>query len=214
MPRKRFSDDDWQAIGEFVKSEFARRQEKRRNLERLWKEIDRQIAMTPVPRKVESGKEADWFPNTEMPLQFNALEVIAADARRLKFPRGTEWFEVKSEFSDKYEARFNQRRQENPLSGDTPLPVKLDQEGADTLVKTVLDHYHRLYDFRGQIDLFDTEAIKYGTAIARVRPVKTAKFSHDFRGQKNVNLVGPAVITCSIKNTYLDDRQTAVLHEG
>ncbi len=214
MPRERFSDDDWQAIGEFVKSEFARRQEKRDGLEKLWKEIDRQIAMTPVPRRVESGKEADWFPNTEMPLQFNALEVIAADARRLKFPRGTEWFEVKAEFSDKYEARFNQRRQENPLSGDTPLPVKLDQEGADTLVKTVLDHYHRLYDFRGQIDLFDTEAIKYGTAIARVRPVKTAKFSHDFRGQRNVNLVGPAVITCSIKNTYLDDRQTAVLHEG
>ncbi|KKK48753.1 hypothetical protein LCGC14_3141980, partial [marine sediment metagenome] len=182
MSHKRFTDSDWQAIGEFVKSEFARRQEKRNPLEKLWKEIDRQIAMIPVTRKVESGKEEDWFPNTEMPLQFNALEVIAADARRLKFPRGTEWYNVSAEVSDKYEQRFKERREKFPLIGAAALPVKLDQETADTLVKTVLDHYHRLYDFRTQIDLFDAEAIKYGTAIARVRPVKTAKFSHDFRG--------------------------------
>ncbi len=214
MAVRRFSDSDWQAIGEFVKSEFARRQEKRRNRERLWKEIDRQIAMTPVPRKIESGKEEDWFPNTEMPLQFNALEVIAADARRLKFPRGTEWYNVSAEISDKYEQRFQERRDKFPLIGGAALPVDLDQETADTLVKTVLDHYHRLYDFRGQVDLLDAEAIKYGTFVGRVRPVKTAKFSHDFRGQRNVNLTGPAVIACSIKNTYLDDRQTAVLHEG
>lgn len=211
---KRFSDADWQLIGDFIKSEFARRKEKRRTLEALWKEIDRQIAMTPKPRKVESGTEADWFPNTEMPLQFNALEVIAADARRLKFPRGTEWFNVSAEVSDDYQERFLKRRSEFPLIGGTAVPMELDQETADTLVKTTIDHYHRLYDFRTQIDLFDAEAIKYGTAVTRVRPVRTAKFSQDFRGQRNVNLTGPAVITCSIKNTYLDDRQTAVLHEG
>lgn len=213
MARK-LSQSDWASVGDFIKAELSRRQEKRWGLEKLWKEVDRQIEMTPVARNIESGKEKDWFPNMELPLQFNALEVIAADARRLKFPRGTEWFSTSAELSDKYLQRFSERRDRFPLIGGAEVPVKLDQETADTLIKTVMDHYHRLYDFRTQVDLLDTEAIKYGTFVGRVRPVTSSKFSHDFRGLKNSNLAGPAVIACSIKNTYLDDTQTAVLHEG
>ena len=211
---RQLSQSDWVSVGDFIKAELSRRKEKRRGLESLWKEVDRQIEMTPKTRVVESGKDTDWFPNLELPLQFNALEVIAADARRLKFPRGTEWFSASAELSDKYLKRFDERRESFPLIGGAKVPVKLDQESADSLVKTVVDHYHRLYDFRTQIDLLDAEAIKYGTFVGRVRSVKSNKFSHDFRGLRNSNLAGPAVIACSIKNTYLDDTQTAVLHEG
>ena len=47
-----------------------------------------------------------------------------------------------------------------------------------------------------------------------VTPVKLTNFSYDFRGLDKEGLIGPAVIPCSIKNTYLDDTPTAVLHEG
>ena len=212
--RKRLNEKDWLAVGESVKAELDRRKGERRGLERLWKEVDRQIAMSPKGVETESGDKDDWFPAIELPLQFNALEVIAADARRLKFPRGSEWFSVSADLSDDYMERWAKRRETKALIGGTPLQVKLDQETANNLVKATMDYYHRLYDFRTQIDLFDTECIKYGTGIGRVRAVQHADFGYDFRGLKTSGLIGPAVIACSIKNTYLDTSQPAVMQEG
>lgn len=210
---------DWVAVGDYVHQELQRRKSKRATLEQQWAEVDRQVAMTPIAREVKSGDRKDWFPDMELPLQFNALEVIAADARRLKFPRGSEWFSVSAELSDEYMDRFQKLRDRRPLvsagavDGD-PQQIILDQETGNTLIKVVLDHYHKLYDFRSAIDLFDVEAIKYGTSVARVRPINALNFGYDFRGNQNPSQIGPAVIASSIKNTYLDDLAAVVLHEG
>ena len=83
--------DDWQLIADWVRNEYERRKERRIELERIWKEIDRQLSMTPLPRQVSSGAKTDWYPELELPSQFQTLEVISADARRLLFPRNTEW---------------------------------------------------------------------------------------------------------------------------
>jgi hypothetical protein len=160
-------------------------------------------------------------------MPFNSLEVIGADTRRLKFPRGTEWFSVLPEISDKYIKRWEEQRENKPLLSGAGFSfeedsefkrlaqqVDLDQETANTIVKASMDHYHRLYDFRSQMDLFDAEMIKYGTGVVRVRPLRTTRSFMDFRGNKLDGIEGPAVIPCSIKNTYLDDTPPAVLHEG
>lgn len=184
-------------------------------LNKVWKEIDRQVAMIPLPREPQPGsKSEDWLPNTELPLQFNTLEVNCADARRLKFPRGSEWFSVSADLSKEYTDRFRTRRESNPIIAGVKAPMDLTQETANTLTKSVIDHYHRLYDFRSHIGLFDVEAIKYGTSILRVKEVQTPKFFNDFRGTKVASLRGPAVVPTPIKSVYLDDTPAMVMMEG
>ncbi|KKK63094.1 hypothetical protein LCGC14_2997750, partial [marine sediment metagenome] len=184
---------DWKAIGEFIKAEKERRAEARFHKEQQWKEVDRQIRMEPKPRVTASGKDQDWFPNIELPLQFDTLEVTVADVKRLIFPRGTEWYDVNAELSDDYLERFKRRRETKPLIGSQPLPVKLEQETANTLVKTAIDHYHRLFDFRANVISFAIEMVKYGSGVARVREVSLPQLSSDFRGMKG-DVRGPAMI--------------------
>ena len=212
--RESLSKDDWTAIAHYIREEKVRRKENRKDREKIWKEIDRQIAMTPKARKQDDITRPSWYPDVELPLQFNALEVIAADCRRLLFPRSGNWFKVKSEVSDEYLARFQNRRLLRAMIGTEPLPMQLDQETADVLVMTTLNHYHQFYDFRGQFDLVINEQIKYGTGICRVRSVRHAGFSQEYRGVRAETMKGPAIIPCSVWNTYLDDSWTALMHEG
>ena len=209
--------NDWSLISHWILGEKERRagNPRRRDLERVWKEIDRQVAMVPLARVPQPGsRRNDWLPNTELPLQYNALEVNTADARRLKFPRGSEWYAASADISPEYEERFARRREKFPLVGGVSAPMKMNQETANTLVKATLDHFHKLYDFRSNIDLFDVECLKYGTADLRVKEVLTPKFFNDFRGTKLETARGPAVVPVSIKSVYLDDTPMAVMQEG
>ena len=210
--------NDLSMVARYIKSEFETRKQRRKDLEVVWKEVDRQIAMTPFPRELQSGKKNDWLPDLELPLQFNTLEVNAADARRLKFPRGSEWYSVSANLTDEYQKRWTERREKHETVGKfpdgRPIPIKLDQDTANIYVKAVLDHFHRLYDFRGMVDLFDAECIKYGTGAARIRQVSVHKFFPEYRGAKPGAAMAPAFIPASIKNTYLDDSPIAVMHEG
>lgn len=216
MADKQLSPNDWRLVAEWVRSEKERRKgaPRRKELELIWQEIDRQVAMVPLTKSLQSGQKEDWLPDLELPLQFNTLEVNAADARRLKFPRGTEWFTVSSDLTDEYLKRFEQRRDKFPMIGGKPIPMKLDQETANVLVKAVMDHNHRQYDFRAKVDLFDVECLKYGTGVLRTKEVITHKFFNDFRGTTAQSARGPAVVPVSIKNVYLDDTPLAVMHEG
>ena len=214
MARSILSPDDWSEVAVYIRDEKERRKGARSDLESMWGEVDRQVAMKPVARRYGRGDQADWYPELELPAQFNTLEVVAADARRLLFPRDTDWYTVTSDLSDGYMKRWAERRQRVPMIGKQAGPMDLDQETCDTLVKATIDHYHRYYDFSGQLDLLLAECLKYGTMCGRVRAVKWAKFSHDYRGVTAENIMGPAIVPCSMKTTYLDDTVSAVMQEG
>jgi hypothetical protein len=232
--RKTLSTDDWEQVATWIKEEKERRANSKARLaiEAIWKEVDRQVAMDPVPRTLGRGNKSDWYPEIELPSQFNTLEVLAADARRLLFPRDTDWFYATSNLSDDYMERFLKRRQSGSLLGPKwqefikakasasgqPTPesptMNLDQETADVLVKVTLDHFHRYYDFSGNMDLWLAEIFKYGTSPGRVRQVKWTKFNHEFRGVTADSIVGPGFWCPGIKNTYPDDSSAQVMHEG
>jgi hypothetical protein len=59
QPRKPFSKADLKIIAEYIRVEFAKRQGNRRDLEKHWKEIDRQVRMSPRIREVNSGEKKD-----------------------------------------------------------------------------------------------------------------------------------------------------------
>ena len=215
--RPQLSPRDWDLIAEYVNAELQARISKRGDLTKKWEDIDRQLRMDPEKREVTSGQTKDWYPDLEEPLQYNALEVIMADLDDALFPKGAEWFSVLSNVTNKYIERFERRRAANPLieTGLEGVPdSRIDQEGADALVKAVLDYFHRVYDFRKMVNLSTAECVKYGTGVTRVRQVKLSRFSHDFRGVKDESIVGPALAPTSILNTYPDPSPHFLMNEG
>ena len=148
------SPQSFNAVAEWIHNERRDRGQRRQSkgIEEMWKEVDRQVAMQPLKRTLAPGDDSEntWMSSIELPLQFNSLEVILADARSLKFPRGTSWYEPSAYLSDAYLERWEARRDKKGLIGEQPIPMKLDQETADALIKAAVDHYHRQYDFRAR----------------------------------------------------------------
>lgn len=216
VKQKKFRKEHWAAAAKFINDEFERRKGRRTEREKIWNEIDRQIEMRPKPltKGDRKSKETTWFPNTELPLQATALEVLQADSRRLTFPRGREWYLPHSEVSDEYLERWQARREIEPLIGGVPTPSKLDQETADTIVKATLDYYHGLFNFRDAIDFLDVEAIKYGTYAGRVLQMDRPRFENSFKGVRASRLSGPAVIPISVRHYFPDDSLQTIMMEG
>ena len=214
---EKFSPEQWSAVADFVRSEKERRavHPHRVQLDRDWKEIDRQLAMEARARNLVSGTKADWLPNQELPLQATALEVILADAGRMKFPRGRDWYEAHSEVTKDYETRFRKSAFKAYESGQSSSePIRLDQETADILVKATLDHYHDMYPFRDHWALLDAEAIKYGTYVGYVREAMIPKFDINATQVYSKGLKAPVMVPHSIKDVFLDDTPMSVMHEG
>jgi hypothetical protein len=206
---------DWKRIGEFVMEELRGRAQRRSDLERRWKEVDRQIRMEPIKRLDKNKKPArgtEWMPLLECPLQAQALEILCADARRLIFPEDQDFFSAHAALEDSYLERLEQDQLTFGVEGS--VPTKGDQEGIDALLEGALHHFHRLYDIRGRIDLLNAEAFKYGTFVARGRLATLDKFTTDFRGRAARRQRIPVLAPQSIRNTYLDDAEAAYLHEG
>lgn len=221
----KFQSRHWDVGAGFVVNEWSRRKnhKARAEKERIWKEVDRQVQMIPISVDkigsdgkpvVEKSKQDHWFPNTELPLQATALEVLQADARRLTFPRGAEWFLAHSNVSDKYIQDFQERRETVAFVAGEPIPMSMDQESADVLVKATLNHFHKMFNFRANANFLDVEALKYGTYAGRVREAMVPEFSADLAGIKKTSMKGPAFIPVSIKHLYLDDTPQAVMMEG
>lgn len=213
--KRRITQRDWNLIAEYISDEVARRAGKRRELDRQWKEIDRQVRMEYRPAVDEKGRpleNTDWFPQIELPLQAQTLELLNADARRMMFSTDRNWFSARVGLTDDYLQKNDFKS--FILGDDNDVPSTVDQVSADALVEGALSHLHSMYDLRAAWDNLNAEAFKYGTFAGRVRMVKR---SHDFlgpRGPFKSNARIPILVPQSIKATYLDDTMAATMREG
>lgn len=214
---RRVTGEDMQEIAGYVLGEFDRRAQssRRKDLERIWKEVDRQVLMRPsrnIPRGPDGKSTNMWMPNIELPLQFNTLEVLSADARRLTMPPGNEWYRAEAQLTDEYGRRVEE---EGIILGDElQKSVQVDQETANAIVHSTMDHFTGLYRFRDAWDLCNVEALKYGTLVGRAGLVSLDTFTNDYRGVMVSDRKIPAFIPMTIRNTYLDDTYQSVMHEG
>ena len=207
---RRFDRRDFSKIGESIKAELDKRKHKRKDLEKQWKEVDRQVAMKPPEREKRDG--TDWMPDMELPLQAQALEVLTADARRLLFPRDKDWFRCHAKATDEY---LRAVQEAIVMSGDEEEQVIVPtQSDLNTLTESILVHFHSQYDFRAAIDSLNIQAFKYGTYVAHVRWAKREVFSNDFRGIYRERDEMPVVVPGDIKSTYLDTSAQMVAREG
>jgi len=214
---KKVTRKDFTAMAEFIINEFQRRKNKRKDLEKIWKDIDRQIAMEPdLSHKLDASGDPDeysaWMPEIELPGQAQTLEILTADSRRMLFPDSGPWFTAHASVTDEY---LEKAELQPIITGDdAEVPTLVTQDSVDKLAAGVLEHYHRQYDFEGNIDLINAEAFKYGMGIGRGRVVTKQVFRHTSKGVVKDSQKIPALIPRSIKNTYLDDSEHHLMNEG
>lgn len=206
--KRRFDQRDWDYIADYGVEEYQRRKTARKDREKQWAEIDRQIAMEPelAFKKLADGKpdkSKTWMSEIELPLQAQALEVLTADARRLMFPTTGNFFRAHAETTDAYFERIN--FQSIILGDQTDVPSHINQDNADKLVEGYLTHLFKQGDFPTRIDRINAESFKYGMGVGRGRRETKNIYIHEARGVRKENQKIPVLVPCSIKNLLLDD---------
>lgn len=207
---------DLKTVAEWIVEEYEHRKnsETRKDRERDWKEIDRQVAMKPLPRvsRDEKDKRLDWLSAIELPLQAHALEILADDTMRLVFPAKPIWFRSVAERDDKW-IKFIEA---NPLIAGKNIPAigVGDQDTANIIVHSTLNHFHNQYDFRAAWMKIIIEALKYGTFAGRLGLIRWDMLNNQYAGVTEKTRKIPVIIPVSIKNLFLDDSPQFVFHEG
>ncbi len=218
LVRTEIREADLPKIAESIIDEWKARKEHRKDSEKIWDEVDRQLSMVPElsHKQDTSGKVISsraWMPEVELPLQSQTLEMLLSDNRRLKFPSNRDWFKCRAALTEKYLARFD-------AAGTVILGERgeadfvLNQDNADRLAQAQISHWHSQYDFRSNLELVDADAFKYGFGVGRVRNVKRRILGHDARldGSKEQRI--PVLIPRSARKVFRDDSQHAIMHEG
>jgi hypothetical protein len=212
---RRFDVRDLRQIATFIMDEYGKRKRLRRELEEHWNEVDRQVAMVPEKgdRMVGLERKMDaWMPEMELPLQAQTLEVLTADARRMILPDSGSFFTAHAALTDQYLDRVDFQ---SLISGDlAEVPSKINQDNADKLVQGCLNYWHRQYDFGKHLDLINAESFKYGTGVGRARLVTKDILINDARGTRKAKRKFPVLIPRSIRDTYLDESESSMMHEG
>lgn len=210
--KRRFDARDWEYIAEYIIEEKEQRKKDRRERERCWEEIDRQIAMEPLIefKKLPNGlldNKKKWMAETELPLQAQALEVLTADARRMMWADNAPWFRAHAEMTDEYLSSTD--FQSLILGDEAEVPSKINQDNADKLVEGFLLHiFHQTFndeDLFTRVDRINAEAFKYGIGVGRGRMYAKNMYAKAKGGVRRETKRIPVLAPCSIKNLYLDN---------
>ena len=232
VTKRNFDRSDFPKAAEFINAEYERRKSRRFHLELQWADIDRQLSITPdIKFKYDKNgwlkSDKIWMPESALPDQAQTSEVLKVDARRMMLPAG-DWFNAHVELTDEYLARvdpseadianFVQGREtefKSTISGDENNVLSFqNQENADKLHESFLEHYHRQYDFVGEIDKFNFGAFAYGTGLARMQPVRKPVFWDVSSGTLFNEIEFPKFVAKDIRNVYLDDSCHRASNEG
>lgn len=161
VKKRRIRKDDWTKIEKFVKDEHEKRKNSqfRKDHERIWSEVDRQIRMEPMARVTDKGQKLppSWHSIFELGELSKASEIICADVRRITFPRDRSWFECHVE-----------------------LPIEITEEGTkkadkekqkknDGVCRSFMVQQHLDFGFKSRFDLSIKEALHHGSFVAEVR---------------------------------------------
>lgn len=212
---RRFDDRDLKYLATWVVDEFHRRKnaDERKEKEKQWKEIDRQIAMKPEIefKKLPNGQidpKKAWMAEMETPFQALAQEVLTSDASRFMFPDNGPWFRANCALTDDYLRNFDYA---SIVHGDeSKVPSKIAQDDCDKLVEGFLLHCFRQYEHKTQFDKINAEAISYGMGIGRGRKQTKRVFIHSARGTYSQDQKLPVIVPVSVKNTLLDDAKPSM----
>lgn len=214
--QRKLRKQDWACAAEYISDELSTRKRKRRDKEKIWDEVDRQVAQVPRPTNIDhrtgrviSGKE--WQTFKELPWQGQALEVLSADAHRILFPDTRNWFSAHASVNDLDLAAIDT----DAMVGGTPDLLGergISVEDIESIVEGAHTHYQDIYKFRHAWDRMTISALKYGTMVGRARMAKLSDFSHETRGVMSSSQMIPALVPMDVRQVYLDDSPSTLQH--
>jgi len=204
VKKRKIRAKDWQEVEEFLKKELQRRKDSdfRNDHEKIWKEVDRQIAMKPMVKYMPDGKEAprDWTSAFELGELSKASEIITADVLRLVFPANRTWFETHV-------------KPPQVLDPQTGKPVPVDQkkqDKADGVYRSFMAQQHLDFGLRARVELSIKEALHHGSFVAETIWEVQNKI-YDGKGVES--LEAPVWKPHSMWNCY-PDMSPSVIPEG
>lgn len=143
---------DWRSIEQQIKDQLdiRERNEYRKQHERIWKEVDRQVAMQPMQRTPRDiNQETDWRNALELGELSRASEIITADVRRLTFPQTRAWFEIHSDLTE--------------IDDDVDPASKVEiQSRVDGRLRAFMTQQHLDFGLKSRVDLSVKEALHHG----------------------------------------------------
>lgn len=206
--KKKFEEGDWKNIADFGVQELARRIQDRKDLEKQWDEVDRQIKME---NRVYVA-DPKWCPETELPLQAEAEELLVSDAMRFLFPTDRNFFSTKAALlpEDLPKLNFDAFVGGKATPIQKMIAVRGPQDLANNLATSFLNKFHSLFDLKHQIKLACVESFRYGNFVARVPMVESDVYDPRSKGVKAY----PAWCTMSVREMYLDDSPAKLFRDG
>lgn len=195
VKRRKIRKTDWQKVEEYLKRELQNRKASpfRKAHERIWTEVDRQIAMEPMKKYLPDGREAapTWHSSFELGELSKASEVITADVMRLIFPQSRTYMEAHV----KPPVTYGQ-------DGRAVIAVKPDvQKKADGAIRSLMVQQQQDFGFRARVELSVKEALHHGGFVATAEWDQQNKI-HD--GQGVESLAAPVWVPHSMWNCYPD----------
>jgi len=156
---KKITQKDWNKVETQIRNELKDRQGStyRQDAEKIWAEVDRQVAMKPLRRISRGDGTPDWRSAIELGELTKASEVWSADVRRLTFPQNRTWFEAKQEL-------------DFPLNQETgeKLFDKKIQDIEDGLLRSLMAQQHLDFGLKNRVDSSVKEALHHGSYVATV----------------------------------------------
>lgn len=217
IQKQNLSEEDFRFLAEFIILEQSKRSRRRKKIEEVWAEIDRQVAMIPQPSNIDivSGRTiegTEWMPFVEQPFQAQTLEVLVADSMALIFPEGEDFFAAHSDVTEEFLVGIDP----NELFGGTrnPEDPAVTQENIDAIVEAVHFHYQGLYDYRSIWNLILVDCFKRGTFAAKYDIVTSERFDHQTRGVLTKKQEFPMLIPYQMDDTYFADELDVLQHSN
>lgn len=196
---RRISKKDLETVAEFIKEEKKRRNKNsfRTRHEAIWKEVDRQIAMTPEGHGQNAPRE-QWEPNIELGSLADASEIITDDVMRITFPSDRDWYQPHVNITEELE-----------MDPETGLKVidSDQQKLRDNVYKSLLTQQHGDFGLRHRVKLSIKEALHHGSFVAVCRWQKQKKFF----GKGQLQEIGaPVWVPYSMWQAWPDDSPSII----
>ena len=145
---KRISKNDWASVEHYILAEMDKRErcEFRKKNEKIWKEVDRQVAMESMSRIPKNHRQdMDWRNAVELGELSRASEILSADIKRFSFPASRAWFEPHIELS------------QEALEQDPWLQRRADGRLRAFMTQQMVD-----FGFKSRVGLSVKEALHHG----------------------------------------------------
>ncbi len=147
-----------------AKLEVRKRQKFRKDAEKVWKEVDRQIQMVaPISVKKGDGTKDNYENTIQLGHLADALEIKAADELRLAFPTDRKWFRPHADLDRM--TNFLGINIEN-IAAEKRTKV---QNVVDNVYRNLMIQQHVDFGLRDRVKLSLKEALAHGGVVVDVR---------------------------------------------